>query len=442
MNRLKLDFSIPDAVGRKEFLDKYLQADTFKYIPLNAEEVEMCGNYLLWGKDANGQNVVQRKEVEISTKNGIWQKKEVESLDALMESPTFNENLIMQPTEARIKVVKENFSRSKALKEAPDSMVPIFKKLFQDIDETDLLINYYELLHNKRKAEPRESLLKAISEEKQEQLKERAKHINIYQFSKLRHQLVELRRQQYSLRDSYITIIQTDPMKKTVLPSEKLLFDVDIEVLPFGIKNSQSFVNKIFSDFETLIPQNFSEKELEKIILSYWSRQHQTTKNCFDFRNPDHIYNVIMQLSEIEIDIDNPQLEDTLKNFYETFIFYMKNADLTDCQREILDLKIRHVKNADIAEYINKKYNKSYTVNYISTIFRQKIIKKISECVTYHQEIVLNLPFPEEFKQCSCCKKYYLRDPRNFVKKTRAKDGYTGRCKNCDKIQRQIKGGK
>lgn len=47
-----------------------------------------------------------------------------------MESPTFNENLIMQPTEARIKVVKENFSRSKALKEAPDSMVPIFKKLF------------------------------------------------------------------------------------------------------------------------------------------------------------------------------------------------------------------------------------------------------------------------------------------------------------------------
>ena len=84
----------------------------------------------------------------------------------LMESPAFNENSIVQPTEARFKVVKENFSRSKALKEAPSNMKPLFEQLFKEIDETDLIINYYDLLHNKRKNPPRDSLLKAIPEER------------------------------------------------------------------------------------------------------------------------------------------------------------------------------------------------------------------------------------------------------------------------------------
>ena len=33
---------------------------------------------------------------------------------------------------------------------------------------------------------------------------------------------------------------------------------------------------------------------------------------------------------------------------------------------EILDMKIRKVKNIDIADIINKKWGKSYTANYIS----------------------------------------------------------------------------
>ena len=44
-------------------------------------------------------------------------------------------------------------------------------------------------------------------------------------------------------------------------------------------------------------------------------------------------------------------------------------AEITEVQREILDLKMKHVCNQDIAFTINKKWGKSYTVNYISTIF-------------------------------------------------------------------------
>jgi hypothetical protein len=73
-------------------------------------------------------------------------------------------------------------------------------------------------------------------------------------------------------------------------------------------------------------------------------------------------------------------------------------------QREILDMKIRKVKNIDIADIINKKWGKSYTANYISTIFRQRIIPKINEAAAYHIKLVSNVFFEEEFKVCTGCK--------------------------------------
>ena len=72
---------------------------------------------------------------------------------------------------------------------------------------------------------------------------------------------------------------------------------------------------------------------------------------------------------------------------------------LTDVQREILDLKIKKNTNNEIQKYINKKYQKSYTINYISTIFRQKIIPSICEAVEYHQEIIGNLFFEENLDE-------------------------------------------
>lgn len=62
-NRLDLDFSIDQIEARNEFLYNYLERPEFKKKPLTQDELEMCANYLLWGKDENGKNAVQRKEV-------------------------------------------------------------------------------------------------------------------------------------------------------------------------------------------------------------------------------------------------------------------------------------------------------------------------------------------------------------------------------------------
>jgi hypothetical protein len=123
----------------------------------------------------------------------------------------------------------------------------------------------------------------------------------------------------------------------------------------------------------------------------------------------------------------------------DTLYYYIDIAELSEVQREILDFKIKGIQNQQIAAVVNSKYDKSYTVNYISTIYRQKIIPAIIEAVQYHLRVCENLFFPEEFKECNTCGRLLLRDSYNFVRKSRSKDGFTNRCKRCDKADRERK---
>ena len=106
---------------------------------------------------------------------------------------------------------------------------------------------------------------------------------------------------------------------------------------------------------------------------------------------------------------------------------------------DILRQKISKQKNQDIALFINKKYHKTYNANYISTIFRQKIIAAINEAAALHYEIMINIFFPENFKKCKQCGRTLLLISNNFVRKTKSKDGFVSRCKQCDKKNRQEK---
>ena len=132
----------------------------------------------------------------------------------------------------------------------------------------------------------------------------------------------------------------------------------------------------------------------------------------------------------------------TLENDDRIFPFgkFIRKAKIDEMHREILDFKINRKKNSEIAATINKKYGKSYTDNYISTIFTQKVIKGITDAARQHEEFIANLPFIENFKICNCCKKILLKSPDNFVRKANASDGFTNRCKRCDRLKRQ--GGK
>lgn len=196
-NRLNLNFALEYRDERVAFVNEYVEQPQFKTYPLTSAELETIGNYILWGKSREtGLNPRQDGSLIMPSKNGDWaQDDKCESLDALMESPAFSENAIAPVSRAQTKVKKEVFSREAALNECPETMVPIFRDLFRQIDTLEYKIALWELAHNKRKKEVRPQLTRKFSEEEVKLFKEQISHWNQYMYLKQRHNLVELRRQ-------------------------------------------------------------------------------------------------------------------------------------------------------------------------------------------------------------------------------------------------------
>ena len=438
-NRLKLDFSLVTAEERKDFLEKYLQSEMFQQREPDEDELCTMADYLLWGKDEKGRNGKQNG-LELKSKHGTWDDSPVDSLDQLMEQPMFNESALSALGTTQFRAKKEVFSREDALTQASPIVRDSFLAIFSQIDKLDFMTAQWDLNHGKRIKPIRAELIRRFSPEEIAAMQEKVTHWNQYKYLKMRHELVELRREQYTLRDSYQKTMFTqddDAYSETVVPD----FDVDIEVLPLGAMHGDDFVTTLlFRTLRGFAPEQYTESELALISERYWKKQqfapsaHQT---WVDFRELEHVYQLLAFWSELHDAAKEADTTSNLSALLKTLQFYIDQADLSDIHSEILDMKLRKVKNTDIAWHVNHKYNKTYTPNYISTIFRQRIIPRINEAAKEHEEIISNVFFPENFKVCLGCGANLLRSPENFTRKSRANDGFSARCKRCEKKARQ-----
>lgn len=432
-NRLKLDWKLESAIDRANFISTYV----VQFPDLTPKEASTIADYLLWGKDENGVPI--GKDTGLETK---WTKpSEAESLDAVLENPALSNAQLYALNDAVVlKKGRDVFNRDEARKEAPVFLQQTFEELWKTIDEIELEINFYELRVGKREKPPRDELLNRFTDEEVELISARSQKLNQYGYLKLRGRIKELRTEQFTIRDSYrstFNITQSVYSPK----NNSFVFDCDIQVLPLGIKEGAVGDVVFNTEFD---PGALSEEQLRLINELVWRKKKiNPNMQVFDFRELDAVYQLYLfkeefdeRLEQVEID---HIVENNLANLLETLHFYEQIADLTDIQREILRLKEKKDKNADIASYINKKYGKSYTANYISTIFKQKIIVKINEAVKLHQDTIENCFFKENFKQCTDCGRILLLDGRNWVKKTRSKDGFQSRCKRCERELRQKK---
>lgn len=431
MNRLKLDFQLESAQERSDFINSYI--NTLDHI--TATEANTIANYLLWGKDEAG--IAVGADLDLETK---WSREEStpDSLDAVLESPSASHIYVRGLTEATIyKKPRIVFDRTETRKEVPPHLLETFENLWRLIDEIDLEINFYEEKIGKRDKPPRAELLKRFNEEETEQIRQRAYKLNQYTYLKRRHELIDLRREQFTIRDSYRSTFNVTQSIFTP-HSNTTVFDCDIEILPLGLADTT--VGDLIFDLN-FDPAHFNEEQLRKISRLVWAKKKVNPETAFDFRNLEAVYQLYLYKFEIidqaEKDKLSSRIEPNQLALIHTLDFYEQIADLTDLQLEILRMKEKKEKNADIAYYINKKYGKSYTANYISTIFRQKIIIKINEAAELHRETIENCFFPENFRKCPDCGRVLLLDPRNWVRKARSKDGFQNKCKRCEKKSRK-----
>lgn len=403
-----LDYSLKTSEERAQWLRNVDLSEA------NQTELTKAANYLLY----------DCPNVKIPTKNGTWDHRPNEtSLEGLMESPSFNDARLRPLTAIQLRNIPESFSRETAQKHAPAYIKSTLEAMWRRIDELELAVSYYDLAHGKRKAPPREDLIARFSPEERSRIESDALRWTSIQCNNHRHEMVELRQNQFTVRDMYepTSIFVMTP---EIGDTDRLRLSSDVDVLPLGTKCATA--PDIWRPVDQLLPHNYTEDSLTQISHFIWREHNQPLS--FDFRNINHLRELIEYYQEMRDGYDPEDLYDTTKAFLDTFDYYVELAHLPEAYLTILERKKQHYSNARISNELD-----TYAPNYVSTIFCQKILPRIAEAATYHEKIVTNLFFPEEFKRCAKCGRVFLRDPQNFARKTRASDGFAPRCKACDR---------
>lgn len=418
-NRLNLDFSLDSSEKRSRFLESYLAS--LDFTPNQTELMKMA-DYVLWGD----------KPAKASTLglDTAWKPAENASLDELRETPGFNESQIYALGEApRTKVVRQNFSRAEARAHLDASLLPSLESLWHEIDAIDYEIGAYEKLHAKRDS-IRAELIERLPAQEREALETKAALLSQYAYLKLRRLLIEKRREQYAFRDTYATKIQRHSVEPAAAP-DSFAFDADVLVRPASLPYATPLARAIYA--KELAPSLFSEKDQVSLSSLLW---RDLTPNTFDFANEDHVAQLLQLWEDLDESLDSASLDSTLGLLMRALTFYKEKASLSPVYDAILTQKLARVPNAKIRTSVNTAFNKTYSENYISTIYRKKIIPAIADAARLHREELENIFFPENWKKCNRCGRTLLMNTAYFMRKAQSADGFAPSCKRCDKAKR------
>lgn len=401
-------------------------------------ELEKIANFILYGKDPkNDKNFCQKKEIQIQPKYKAYQRKEPESLDALLEDPLTNETQFMEVKKNVYKKPKPTIDREK------DASIPGIQDLWNAIDKLAAQVK---------------------------ELKEKGELG--FDFYRKNHLLIQLRREQYVLKDSEQELIKSHSFISGSSPD--LCFSSDTGYLRDAIqewqyikwrtehyrkingeewyaREKQKLNEKRKNYFPEALSLNFIWNEIDNpghIIHSAhnripgWSsfKWVEISENKVDLTNPSHVYQLLELYSSLKAN-SWENLNSDLKFLIWELEDYIEKANLSKARFHILVRKIDKVTNERIREELQEQFGLCYSDNYISTIYKQMICAKIAQAAQLSLDEFIYRNQPDKFKICSTCGKTLLRDPRNFIKKQNSKDGLSARCKDCDKKLRDEKKG-
>lgn len=421
---------------RSQYVTTYLES---RESSPTQDELTTISNYILWGVDSStGLNGHQSRLYDLKSKASAWDGQNADSLDAMAEAPEFCEaSLHPLGSVALPKNPRRKFDREKEITNA-GGLTPDLKELWRHIDELDWQIEQYELMHGRRSCPIRQELINQLAQygTNIKQLNESVVHWNQRKYLKKKHELVELREQQYTLKDSYAPAINYTKQINIMHDNEFIDWGGAVQVKPLGLKQGQA-AQFIFKNFRSFCPDQLDEEQLKTISKRYWDSQTANGATFVDFCNVYHVQRFI----ENKVELKNASsltnnIESNIEALIDTFDYYVEEAKLDEKSIDILTMKMYHIHNKEIARVINEKYNHTYNENYISTIYCQQILAKIAETAQRHRQLIENIFYPENWKTCTLCGATLLRDDTNFTRRARSKDGFNTRCKQCEKQAR------
>lgn len=183
--KIQLDFSKSSLSNRLEVANRFANAN------LSAKNCKHIADYILWSRDENGTCISKNADFELSSK---WSAPQPDSMEAIMEAETYIPNFHAVGEIPPTLIRKQKFSRAEAL---ASPLALHFRALFEEIDRLDVLISFA------MGKEPREELVNRMEPSCLFALRAKAAKLSPKELQRARHDLVDLRTEQYELRDSY-----------------------------------------------------------------------------------------------------------------------------------------------------------------------------------------------------------------------------------------------
>ena len=413
-----LDHSIERDTDRLKAVEEIL--DTVN-TTLPWSDIEQLASYILYGKDENGKNAFQRGECDdrdikrYKTFKTVDEK--VQSLDELLEAAESNELNVMD-MEKRYVYVKKNRTIKKPKHDKDgneidpgDGDIPGMRELWDAIAhiEHTVAANEGEVEFNDDDALIRDP----------------------YRLWQLKHQLVDMRRHQYYLLESYKPLLHFVAPIRNTTPTYN--FDSDsyywMSREQWAEKTSKSYISKDINDYETRINEQTGEEEVKWIVR----------RQAFDWENPWHIKCLIANYSNIYMQ-DYDKLDSWGRTLIYDFDRYFNLCKFTPLREYILTRKMDKASSALIQQEIKDLYDVSYSEAAINTILNREIPEKMA---TMAKRIRLLKETPDDQRKvCSRCKRNLPIDPIFYAKNASKNKGVESACKECSRVMRKLNKGK
>ena len=417
--KYSLDYSIERDTDRLKAVEDIL--DKLETRPTNSE-LEQMASYILYGKDEDGKNAVQRGETTDSNKRyNSFQRAadKVQSLDEILTNPLADQQALQKLEDRYIYTKKKpSIHRPKydkktgELIDIGDADIPGMQELWDCIDRLDHIVLVNE---GKLPADDDTQIIK-----------------DSYRLYQLKHSLIDIRRHQYYLKDAYKPTLHflalIPPKSQTYNWDTDAYYWMPLEQWRNRVNNALLHtISKNLEDYETRENPYTHETEVKWVV-----RRH-----TFDWENPDHIRALINNYSSIYM-----ELQEKLDSWGRTLIYdfdrYFDMAGFTPVREFILTKKIDKLSYSQIVEELQKECGVKYNENHISTIVSKEIPERMALAAKKHR-LLLTTP-KWQCKKCFTCGRILPKDKLFFNTNRSHSDNFSSNCKECEKKKRIMRG--
>lgn len=421
-NRINLDWTLNTPEERTQYVNEVINA----YPDLKPRELNHMAEYILWASDS----------VTLKAKGSPWNRKKESSLDQLIEEAGDLDLKLGIPSRTQPRVNLNRKKLRKALKKKSSNpnikaLLDDFEELWREIDKTELILNFGEISTNKRTKDPRSSLLEKFSPKEQKSLRVLGEAKSEEELGRLKRHLVELRQSQYPMLDAFRPTIQNRTTSRKSGHFQTLDFEDLVQTYPLPFTHKKSLRKLIYPENGDLgdLGKTVSLNELSELSEFLWRPPHPKT-TFFSFLDPlnlralvDNWYFISGVLEDSRTPFDDP-----LAHILRQFLYYKSITPLSPPHLIILEGKMDDLSNQKINNKLRECGHPGFGLNYISTLYTQKVLGKIADTVKLHSEIVADLMFPENFCVCDSCGRTLYRSSEIFP---RRKGTLSKICRRC-----------